>query len=56
MYADMIVFKPGKDAVIMDNTFEEYVKPRPLPIIYWDGVQEIALEPWGNLQDVAPQN
>ena len=56
MYADMIVFKPGKDAVIMDNTFEEYVKPRPLPIIYWNGVQEIALEPWGNLQDVEPQN
>jgi hypothetical protein len=56
MYADMIVFRPGKDAVIMDNTFEEYVNPRPLPIIYWDGVQDIALEPWGNLQDVEPQN
>ena len=56
MYADMIVFRPGKDAVIMDNAFEQYVNPRPLPIIYWDGVQDIALEPWGNLQDIEPQN
>ena len=56
MYADMIVFKPGRGSVIKDNVFSGYVNPRPLPIILWDGIQDIALEPWGNVQDIVPVN
>jgi hypothetical protein len=56
MYADMIVFEAGDDAVIKDNAFAEFIDPKPLPIILWDGVQDIALEPWGNLQDIVPAN
>lgn len=56
MFAELIVFPAGPEDLISDNAFSEYVDPEPLPIILWNGVQDIALEPWGNLQDIAPGN
>lgn len=52
MFADLIVFKADSADLIKDTTFKDYVKPKPLPIILWDGIQDIALEPWGNLKDI----
>lgn len=52
MFADLIVFRAGHNDLIKDTAFSKYVNPRPLPIILWDGPQDLALEPWGNLQDI----
>lgn len=52
MFADLIVFDVTSEDLVMDNVFSEYVNPKPLPIILWNGVQDISLEPWGNLQDL----
>ncbi len=49
MFADLLVFEAGPSDLIHDTTFSGYVNPRPLPIILWNGGQDIALEPWGNL-------
>ena len=56
MFAKLIVFEAGSDATINDTTFSKYVDPKPLPIIFWNGVQDIALEPWGNVQDIILNN
>ena len=55
MFAKLIVFRAGPGDMIEDTAFAEYVDPKPLPIILWDGVQDIALEPWGNVQDIIPK-
>ncbi|WP_322804312.1 hypothetical protein SO574_18685 [Vibrio alfacsensis] len=52
MFADLLVFPVKSTDLISDSTFAEYVKPKPLPIIIWNGGQDIALEPWGNLEAV----
>ncbi len=52
MFADLLVFKVKPSDLIRDTTFSEYVKPEPLPIIIWNGGQDIALEPWGNLESL----
>ena len=54
MFANMIVFDADSSDLIRDTAFSDYVNPKPLPIILWDGIQDIALEPWGNLQDIVP--
>jgi len=56
MFAKLIVFKAGTEDIIKDTAFSGYVDPEPLPIILWNGVQDIALEPWGNVQDIIPGN
>ena len=55
MYADLLVFKAGPHDTIIDTAFADYVNPKPLPIILWNGIQDIALEPWGNIQDIVPK-
>jgi hypothetical protein len=55
MFADLIVFEAGPNDIVEDSAFAGYVDPEPLPIILWNGVQDIALEPWGNLQDINPR-
>ncbi|WP_078083788.1 hypothetical protein [Microbulbifer mangrovi] len=55
MFAELLVFEVASQDVIRDTTFEGYVSENPLPIIIWNGPQEIALEPWGNLEDIAVQ-
>ncbi|MGR5471476.1 hypothetical protein ACPV51_30160, partial [Vibrio astriarenae] len=50
MFADLLVFPVKSTDLISDSTFSEYVKPDPLPIIIWNGGQDVALEPWGNLE------
>ncbi|CAE6931811.1 hypothetical protein ACOMICROBIO_FLGHMIGD_03516 [Vibrio sp. B1FLJ16] len=52
MFADLLVFEAKPSDLIRDTTFAEYVKPEPLPIIIWNGAQDIALEPWGNLDSL----
>ncbi len=52
MFAELLVFEALPDDLILDNSFEGYVAPEPLPIILWNGPQHIALEPWGNLDDL----
>lgn len=52
VFADLIVFKAGLSDVVFDTTFKEYIHPEPLPIIFWNGRQDIALEPWGNIEDI----
>ncbi|MGR5245002.1 hypothetical protein ACP3VU_09655 [Vibrio sp. PNB23_22_6] len=52
MFADLLVFPVKSTDLISDSTFSEYVKPDPLPIIIWNGGQDVALEPWGNLEAV----
>ncbi|RLQ21760.1 hypothetical protein DWB85_10755 [Seongchinamella sediminis] len=52
MFAELLVFEAQPSDTIIDTTFEAYVKPEPLPIILWNGPQNIALEPWGNLDDI----
>ncbi|GAA5217121.1 hypothetical protein ACFSJ3_14400 [Corallincola platygyrae] len=52
MFAELLVFDALPSDVIEDSTFAGYVDPNPLPIIFWNGVQDIALEPWGNLDGV----
>ena len=54
MFAKLIVFEAGPDDTITDTAFSAYVDPEPLPIIFWNGGQDIALEPWGNVQDIIP--
>ena len=54
MFAELLVFKAGPGDYIRDTTFAGFVKPDPLPIILWNGPQKIALEPWGNLDDIQP--
>ena len=55
MFADLIVFEAGPDDIIKDTAFSGYINPEPLPIILWNGIQDIALEPWGNVQDIIPK-
>ncbi|WP_371189916.1 hypothetical protein [Thalassotalea ponticola] len=52
MFADILVFDAKDSDVIIDSTFKDYVNPKPLPIILWDQIQDIALEPWGNLDTI----
>ena len=52
MFAELLVFETQDSDVILDNAFEGYVNPEPLPIILWNGPQNIALEPWGYLDDI----
>ncbi len=52
MFADLLVFKVKPSDLIRDTTFSEYIKPEPLPIIIWNSGQDIALEPWGNLESL----
>lgn len=56
MFAELLVFKGQSSDYIRDTTFANYVKPTPLPIILWNGPQNIALEPWGNLDDIKPKD
>jgi len=52
MFAELLVFEAQPSDTILDTAFEDYVNPDPLPIILWNGPQNIALEPWGNLNDI----
>ncbi len=52
MFAELLVFEAQTSDTILDTSFEGYVNPEPLPIILWNGPQNIALEPWGNLDDI----
>lgn len=52
MFAELLVFNAKASDLISDTTFADYVDPTPLPIIIWNGGQDIALEPWGNLESV----
>lgn len=52
MFAELLVFDALPSDVIEDSTFEGYVKSKPLPIILWNGKQDIAIEPWGNLDSI----
>lgn len=52
MFAELLVFDIEAADIVSDNTFAGYVNPDPLPIIIWNGPQKIALEPWGNLDDI----
>ncbi len=54
MFAELLVFKAQPSDYIRDTAFEGYVNPNPLPIILWNGPQDIALEPWGNLDSIVP--
>ena len=54
MFAELLVFESQTSDSIRDTTFEDFVDPDPLPIILWNGPQKIALEPWGNLDDIQP--
>ncbi len=54
MLADMLVFEAQPGDVIKDTTFADFVDPDPLPIILWNGPQDFALEPWGNLDGIVP--
>jgi hypothetical protein len=56
MFADLLVFDARSSDIIRDSTFADYVKPEPLPIIIWNGGQDIALEPWGNLDAIKPND
>lgn len=52
MFAELLVFEAQPGDTIVDSSFEGYVNPEPLPIILWNGPQNIALEPWGNLDAI----
>jgi hypothetical protein len=54
MFADLLVFDAQPGDIIHDTTFAGFVDPDPLPIIIWNGPQDIALEPWGNLEGIVP--
>jgi hypothetical protein len=54
MFAELLVFEAQPSDYISDTTFAGCVDPDPLPIILWNGPQKIALEPWGNLDDIQP--
>jgi hypothetical protein len=56
MFAELLVFEAQPSDTILDTAFEGYVNPAPLPIILWNGPQNIALEPWGNLNDIPVQS
>ena len=56
MFAELLVFKTRSSDYIRDTAFDGFVKSEPLPIIIWNGPQKIALEPWGNLQDIQPRD
>jgi hypothetical protein len=56
MFAELLVFKGQSSDYIRDTTFAGYVNPRPLPIILWNGPQNIALEPWGNLDGIQTED
>jgi hypothetical protein len=56
MFAELLVFEAQATDFIRDTTFEGFVKPDPLPVIIWNGPQNIALEPWGNLDDIQPRD
>jgi hypothetical protein len=56
MFAELLVFEAQPSDTILDTAFEGYVNPEPLPIILWNGPQNIALEPWGNLNDIPVQS
>lgn len=56
MFAELLVFKSTASDIIRDTTFEGFVNPHPLPIILWNGPQDIALEPWGNLDNIQPSD
>ncbi len=45
MFADLLVFKASSSDLIRDTTFADFVKSKPLPVIIWNGPQNIALEP-----------
>ncbi|MEZ9863539.1 hypothetical protein AB4353_10155 [Vibrio breoganii] len=55
MFANLMVFETNDEDTIYDTSFADYVKPRPLPIIVWLGGQSIALQPWGNLESIEPE-
>ena len=52
----LLVFDSAPTDVISDTTFEGFVNPDPLPIIIWNGPQDIALEPLGNLESIVPSD
>ncbi len=52
MFAELLVFDALPSDTILDTAFEGYVNPVPLPIILWNGPQNIALEPWGSLNSI----
>jgi len=54
MFASLLVFEAQTGDYIRDTTFADFVNPDPLPIIIWNGPQNIALEPWGNLDGIQP--
>jgi hypothetical protein len=56
MFAELLVFTADAGDNIRDTTFADYVNPEPLPIILWNGPQNIALEPWGNLDGIEPRD
>jgi len=56
MFAELLVFDARSSDYISDTTFADYVNPKPLPIILWNGPQDIALEPWGNLDSIVPRD
>ena len=56
MFAELLVFEALSSDYIRDTTFKGFVKPDPLPVIVWNGPQDIALEPWGNLDGIQPED
>ncbi len=56
MFAELLVFNSNKHDIIKDNVFTGYVKKKPLPIILWNNKQDLALEPWGNLDSIVPED
>ena len=43
MFAELLVFEAAPGDRISDTTFADYVKPDPLPIIVWNGPQDLSL-------------
>ena len=56
MFADIMVFNTLPGDLVVDSVFEGYVDPDPLPIIVWLGGQDIAVEPWANLDDIVVED
>lgn len=56
MFAELLFFKGLSSDYIRDTNFADYVNPQPLPIILWNGPQNIALEPWGNLDGIQTED
>jgi hypothetical protein len=52
MFASIDVFEAVPGDTFLDTAFGDFVEPDPLPIILWNNKQDLALQPWGNLDSI----